>query len=131
MKFTSPLHKELGYSSVSWHESQALKGVRYAINRVSLAQRIELTKNVRELTLRHEFLKAGDTSDQLETTLSDLLVRRLYLEWGLAELRGLAIDGEPATVELLVQKGPETLSEEIITAIQAELGLSEQERKNS
>lgn len=131
MKFTSALPKQADYSSALWHESGVMPGVRYAIRRVSLSQRIELSKSVRELTLRHEFLQAGDASDQLAASIAELLARKLYLEWGLAEIRNLTIDGQPATAELLAEKGPERLSDEIIAAIQAELGLSEQERKNS
>ena len=41
------------------------------------------------------------------------------------------IDGQAATAEMLVEKGPESLSNEIVGAIQAELSLSEEERKNS
>ncbi|MGA8026579.1 MAG: hypothetical protein WB992_05495 [Bryobacteraceae bacterium] len=125
------MHKRVDYSSVFWRESVTTKGVGYAIRRVSLSQRIELTNSARELVLGHEFLKAGETPDQLEAAMGDLLVRKLYLEWGLAEMRGLTIDGQPATAELLAEKGPEPLSDEIISAIQAELGLSEEERKNS
>ena len=131
MKLPSRLRKPSSYSSVIRHESKARSGVSYAIRRVSLSQRIELTKKVRDLSLRYEFLRAGDTADQLEASLADLLVRRLYLEWGLAELSGLTVDEQPATVEVLIEKGPEALSEEIIAAIRAELGLSEEERKNS
>lgn len=131
MKFMSPSHKHIDYSSVFWHESGTMKGVGYAIRRVSLSQRIELTESARELVLRNEFLKAGETPEQLEAAISDLLVRKLYLEWGLVEMRGLTIDGQPATAELLAEKGPEPLSDEIISAIQAELGISEEERKNS
>ena len=53
-----------------------MPGVHYAIRRVSLSQRIELTKRARELSLRHEFLKAGDAPDQLEASLADLLIRK-------------------------------------------------------
>ena len=131
MKFTSRLHNDVSYSSVSWQESSVVQGVRFAIRKVSLSQRIELTKSVRELALRNEFLKAGDVADQLEATLADLLVKRLYLEWGLAEVRGFTIDGQPATVELLIEKGPEGLTDEIMSSIRAEIGLSEEQRKNS
>ena len=131
MKLQSHLRKQRPYSSLLWHESQAMPGVRYAIRRVSLAQRIELTKRVRELSIRHEFLKAGDVPDQLEGSLADLLVQKLYLEWGLAELGGLTIDDQPATIEALIDKGPEQLSDEIVAAIRGEIGLSEEERKNS
>lgn len=130
MKFISRLRKQPSYSSLSWHDSGVAAGVRYATRRVSLAQRIELTKRVRELAMQHDFLKAGDAAEQLEATLGDLLVRKLYLEWGLAEIEGLTIDGQRGTVETLVEKGPEALSYEIVGTIRAELEISEEERKN-
>jgi hypothetical protein len=130
MKFPSRLRKESSYASVLWFESETVQGVRYGIRRVSLSQRIELTKRARELSIRHEFLKAGDASDQLEASLADLLVRKLYIEWGLAEVTGLRVDREPATVDVLIEKGPEALADEIIAAIRGQLGLSEEERKN-
>ncbi|MDQ2776230.1 MAG: hypothetical protein M3Y57_15130 [Acidobacteriota bacterium] len=113
------------------YESREVPGVRYTIRRVSLAQRIELVKSVRELCLKHEFLKAGDTADHMESWLADLLVRKLYLEWGLAEISGLRIDGKAATAADLIAKGPEKLSDEIIESIKSEIGLTEDERKNS
>jgi hypothetical protein len=132
MKFISLLRRNHGgYSSLSWRQSQTMPEVRFAIRRSSLAHRLELTKQLRELTLRYEFLNAGETSDQLEAALSDLLVRKLYIEWGLAGIQGLTIDGEAATAALLIQKGPETLTGEIIAAIRQEIELSEDERKNS
>jgi hypothetical protein len=131
MKFTSLLHKETAYSSVCWHSSKAVPGVRFAIRRISLRQRIELNRRVRELTLKHEFLRAGDTADQLEAALSELLVAQLYLEWGLVEMEGLSIDGRKATAELLIAYGPENLAHEIGMLIQAESVLTDEERKNS
>jgi hypothetical protein len=131
MKSQSPSHNDTSYSTVAWQESQAVPGVRYAIRKVSLAQRIELTSRARELTRQYEFLKAGDTADQLEASLADLLARKLYLEWGLSEVSDLKIDGQPATSEMVIEKGPESLSNEILASIQAELGLSEDELKNS
>jgi hypothetical protein len=131
MKFMSLLRKASGHSSLSWRQSQTVPAVRFAIKRISLASRLELTRQLRELTLRYEFLNAGETSDQLEAAMSDLLVRKLYIEWGLAEIHGLAIDGKPATAALLIQKGPENLTGEIISAIRQEIELSEDERKNS
>jgi hypothetical protein len=120
----------VGYASLSWHDSKTIEGVRFAIKRISLAQRLDLNKRVRELTLRHEFLKAGPAPDQLEAAWADLLVRKLYVEWGLAALEGFSIDGETATLELLIEKGPEELVDEIVFVIQEETGLSEEERKN-
>jgi hypothetical protein len=130
MKFPSRLRKQSSYASLLWSESETIRGVRYAIRRVSLSQRIELTKKARELSLRYDFLRAGDAADRLEASLADLLIRRLYLAWGLAELTGLEIDEQPATVEVLIDKGPEGLANEIVAAIRGQLGLSEEERKN-
>jgi hypothetical protein len=130
MRFRSRLRRRATYASVLWYESQTLQGVRYAIRRVSLAQRIELTRKARELSIRHEFLRAGDASEQLEAALGDLLVRKLYIQWGLAEITGLRVDKKPATVEVLIEKGPEALTDEIITSIRGQLDLSEEERKN-
>jgi hypothetical protein len=130
MKLTSPSPSEVSYSSLSWRGSKTIEGVRFAIRRVSLTQRLELNKRVREFTLQHEFLKAGPAADQLEAAWADLLVRKLYVEWGLAGLEGLSIDGETANVELLIDKGPEELVDEVVSALQEETGLSEEERKN-
>ena len=131
MNFISRLRRAPQHSSAAWHDSRTVTGVRFAIRQISLGQRIELTKNVRELALRYEFLKTGEPADQLEASLSDLLVRKLYIEWGLAALEGLQIDAQEATPAMLIQKGPERLSDEIIDKIRAQLELSEEERKNS
>jgi hypothetical protein len=131
MKLTSLLHKAGDYSSVSWHSSKVMPGVRFAIRRISLRQRIDLNRRVKELTIKYEFLKAGDASCQLQAALSDLLVAKLYLEWGLEEVEGLSIDGRKATAGLLIAKGPEGLANEIVPLIQAESALADDERKNS
>lgn len=130
-KFTSPLHKQAEYSSVVWRNSNIYKSVRYAVRKMSLAQRIEMAERIQELSSKHEFLKAGGTLEKAEAHLADLLVRKLYLEWGLAVVEGLVIDGEKVSVELLIEKGPELLCDEIVASIRAELELSEEERKNS
>ena len=130
MKFTSRLRKTVAYSNLRWRDSQTVAGVRFAIKRISLGQRIELTRRARDLAIQHEFLRAGDTAEQTEASLADLLARRLYLEWGLAQVEGLAINGKPATAELLADYGPDNLSSEIFDEIQRELNLSSDERKN-
>jgi hypothetical protein len=79
---------------------------------------------------RDEFLRAGDAADQVEAGLADLLVRKLYVEWGLVEIEGLEIDGAAATPQLLIDAGPEELTDEIAASIQGELSLTEEERKN-
>ena len=131
MRFRLRLRKQADYPSLLWHDSRVSGGVRYATRRVSLGQRIELTKKVRALSISNEFLRAGDTADQLEASLADLLVRKLYLEWGLAALRGLWVDGELGTVEMLIEKGPEALATEIAETIRDQIAFTEEERKNS
>ena len=130
MKLTSLLHKDVAYASVAWHCSKLMPGVRFALRRISLRQRIELNRRVKELTIKHEFLRAGDAPDRLEAALSDLLVAKLYLEWGLEEIEGLSIDGQKATADLLIALGPESLANEIGLLIQAQSTLTDDERKN-
>lgn len=131
MKFTSPSHRHTGYSSVVWITSSNYQNVRYAVRRVSLAQRIQLLERIHELSIKYEFLKSGSELEQAESHLADLLVQRFYLQWGVAAIEGLTIDGEGASVEQLIEKGPEPLCAEIVSSIRAQLELSEEERKNS
>lgn len=119
------------YVSIVWKNSRVMHGVEYAVRRASVGQRIELVRRTRELTLQNEFLRAGVVPDQLNATLADLYVWQMYLEWGLAGIKGLTIDGQIPTASLLVEKGPESLCHEIVEAIQCELNLGEEERKNS
>ncbi len=130
MNSSLPLHNAVRYSSETWHDSKIFPGVRFSTARISLGGRLALTERLRELFHRYEFLRAGDFADQTEASYADLLAQRLYLEWGLVHLQGLLIDGEEASVERLVQHGPETLSAEIVQAIREGLELSEHERKN-
>jgi hypothetical protein len=95
-----------------------------------LGERIELTRKVRERYRKHEFLQSGNCSDQLDAALTDLLVKAAYIEWGLAEINGLRVDGKKIEPGNVIQKGPEALIDEILTAIKNELGLTEEERKN-
>ena len=99
--------------------------------RISVARRIELARRIREIGRRIEFLEAGqDPREKLEAAVLAAEVDRAYLEWGLEEVQGLEIDGEPATPGVLIEKGPMALSAEILTRIKAECGLSGEERKN-
>ncbi|MCX6596460.1 MAG: hypothetical protein NTV70_08845 [Acidobacteria bacterium] len=78
-----------------------------------------------------EFAEAGaGFADKVEASLLALEVERLYLEWGLESVSGLELDGLPATPQTLAERGPEGLCREMIQAIKAECGLSEEERKN-
>src|SRR5690348_18041182 len=80
MKSLSRLHRPVRFESLRWVDSETMAGVRFAVRRPSLAQRIELTRRVHELTLRHEFLKAGSEAEKLEGALGELMVQQLYIE---------------------------------------------------
>lgn len=131
VKFISRLLRRRNYNSAFWCSSVQYPGVRYAVRTVSLQARIELVQQTRELAMRHEFLRAGDAVEQLEASLGDLLVRQLYLRWGLLAVQGLAIEGRSATPASLVEFGPEILADEIVESIKGQLCLTETERKNS
>ncbi len=130
-KFTLRSLKPVRYSSVRHCKSAVMPGVEYALRRVSLAQRIELARRAQELAAKYEFLKAGDSADQLEASIADLLVRRLYLEWGISSISGMTVDGRSAAISDVIEKGPEVLTDEMMGAIKEELGLTDDERKNS
>jgi hypothetical protein len=130
MNFISRSHKTQRVESVRWIESRELPGVRFSIREPSLGNRIELTQRLHDLTVRNEFLGGGRELQQLELVLADLMVQKALIEWGLAEIEGLKIDGASPTTSLLIESGPEKLVAEIAEAIRGRCGLSEEERKN-
>ena len=73
---------------------------------------------------------ASDVREKLEATVLAAEIDRVYLEWGLEEIQGLAIDGEVATPAALIEKGPLDLAKEVLGRIKRECGLSEDQRKN-
>ena len=119
------------YLSQRTHEAVCLAGVRFTIRRMSLGRRIELTRRVNELSRKVEFLRAGGGErEQIEAAWLASEIDGAYLRWGLESVDGLSIDGEPASVDSLVERGPEALCREMLVAIRAEAALSEEERKN-
>lgn len=119
------------HESSRWFEAEAVEGVRYRIARISLGRRIEFARRVRDIGKRLEFLEAGDDArEKLEAAVLQAEVDRAYLEWGLRAVDGLEIDGEAATPEILIERGPLNLAMEILSKIRAECGLGEDERKN-
>jgi hypothetical protein len=117
--------------STSVTGSRAYPGVEFVIARMSFGRRLELMKRVRDLAVRAEFFEAGcDEKNKMEASLLGAEIDRVYLEWGLVEVRGLQLDGVPATPMLLIERGPEELFREALEAVRRECGLSEQERKN-
>jgi hypothetical protein len=119
------------YDSVTWRDSEAIPGVRYAVARMSFGRRIELAKRMREIGRKAEYFEAGnDARDKLEAAAIAAEIDRTYLDWGLVEVEGLVIDGVAASPTDVVEKGPQDLAAEILAAVQGECGLSETERKN-
>lgn len=117
----------------SWREvrSQEFPEVTFRVHRMSFGRRAELAGRVRELTSRLEFHEAGRTPDDtLSAAILNTEVDRLYIEFGLAAVDGIEIDGGPATADSLFNRGPERLCREIVEAVKAECGLNAEERKN-
>jgi hypothetical protein len=121
---------------VSWDSrttvaSEASPGVEFVIARMTFGRRLELMRKVRDLAARLEFFEAGrDSRNEMEAGLLAAEIDRLYILWGLGEVRGLDLDGAPATAESLIESGPEELFNEALAAVKSECGLDEDERKN-
>jgi hypothetical protein len=112
--------------------SNECPGVEFVIARMTFGRRIELMRRVRDLAARLEYFEAGrDAKNGMEGSLLGAEIDRLYILWGVEEIRGLELNHSPATVETLIDHGPEELVVEALEAVKAECGLSEQERKNS
>jgi hypothetical protein len=76
-------------------------------------------------------MEAGDTpNEKMEAALLASEIDRIYMLWGLQEVTGLELDGQPATPESLSASGPEELFREALAAVKQQCGLSEAERKN-
>lgn len=111
--------------------STARPGVEFVVARMTFGRRLELMRRIRDLAARIEYFKAGrDEKNEMEASLLAAEMDRLYIIWGLEEIRGLELDDGPATVEALIDRGPEDLIGEALALVKAECGLSENERKN-
>ena len=121
----------MSYDSVDLVESAIAAGVSYLISKMSFSRRMDLMRRVRELARKAEFLEAGqDTGEMMDAVLLRAEIDRLYLTWGLREVRGLDLDGKPATPVSLADCGPEELFREAVALVRAATGLSAAERKN-
>lgn len=125
------LPRRRGYRSRVRCASRTHEGVAFTIRRISLGRRIELAQAIRELAQELEFRQAGNTAkEQVEAAALSARIDLVYLEWGLAEVAGMSIDGEPATPQRLYADGPEDLTREIVNRIKSECGLTDEDRKN-
>src|SRR4051812_14691244 len=95
------------YDSRPWFDSAVMPRVRYRLIRISVGRRIELTKRIREIGRKLEFLSAtSDARERLEAAVLSAEIDRAYLEWGLADIAGLVIDGEAASPAAVIDRGP-------------------------
>src|ERR1700720_4792817 len=120
----------MNYESWLERKSSTTPGVTFVLAKMSFGRRIELMRRLREIAQKVEFLEAGDAREKIEAALLTSEIDRLYVMWGLKEGRGLELDGDPATPELLAAAGPEDLSRGAVAAVKTECGLTETERKN-
>lgn len=111
--------------------SRVNSGVEFVIARMTFGRRLELMRKVRDLAARLEFFEAGrEARNEMEASLLGGEIDRLYVLWGLEEIRGLDIDGATATPASLIERGPEDVFHEALELVRAECGLAENERKN-
>lgn len=121
----------MDYSSAVTVKSKIREGVSFQISRMAFNRRMQLMRQVRELARHLEFLRAGESdAEQMDAHILNAEIERAYITWGLEAISGLMIDGEPATPESLLDRGPEELVYEAIGAVRAECSLTDQERKN-
>ena len=124
-------------SGMHWESSRVVKvsqsrpGVEFVIARMTFGRRLELMTRVRDLAARLEYFEAGreERQNAWRRAYSRAEIDRLYVRWGLEEVRGLEIDGAPADVDALIDRGPEDLFLEALSAIRAECGLSGSRKK--
>lgn len=131
MKCTLRSGSSAEVSSVLEVMSELCAGVKYRIRRVSFAGRLELLRAVQTLSRKAEFHSAGEHwPDKVSAATAEREIELLQLEWGLAGVEGLFIDGQEATKELFITRAPEELASEVLRHIQGQLALSGEERKN-
>ena len=119
------------YDSLTTIESQVAPGVTFTVVKMSYGRRMELMRQIRELTRRMEFLEAGkEPAEKMDAALLNSEISRLYVTWGLRAVTGLTLDGAEATPAQLVESGPEDLFREALAAVRSQGGLNETERKN-
>jgi hypothetical protein len=136
MRFTSRLDEcaqvPVMYESAVWRESRLWPEVQFRVLRMSLLRRHRLMGELRTLATEEAFHRAApaDThsaisANELQTCIDEMVIRTALLE-----IRGLRIDGQQATVDSLLESGPENLAREIAEAIAEESSLDDNERKN-
>ena len=120
----------MNYESWLERKSETTPGVTFVLAKMSFGRRVELTRRLREIAQKVEFLEAGDAKEKIDAALLTSEIDRLYALWGLTEVRGIELDGVAATPASLAEVGPEELFREAVAAVKAECGLTDAERKH-
>ncbi len=120
------------YESAVWRMSRLWPGVEFQVLRMSLLRRHRLMQELKSVTAEEAFHAAAPEEPDSEVTARDLQTRidEMVIRTGLLKIKGLSIDGRRATVDSLIERGPESLAREIAEAIAEESSLTEYERKH-
>jgi hypothetical protein len=120
------------YESAIWRESLVWPGVQFRVLRMSLIRRHRLMQELKGTASEEAFHRAAPEEAGSEISAAELQahIDEMVIRTALLEIKGLSIDGQPATVESLIESGPESLAHEIAEAIADESSLKEDERKN-
>ena len=122
--------------SFSWRSAEEYRstkypGVKYRVVKMSMGRRIDLTRRVKDMMKKLEFLNAGSsTNDKVDAAILAGEMDRLYWDFGLESIDGLHINGEATTPAGQFDRGPEDLSREILLRIKQNLQLGLDEQKN-
>ena len=134
----------MDYVSTQTIQSSFSEDISFVLNKMSEGRRISLrlklagmTNRLRELMEQanqavgtENVAQASMLFDQVKEVVDDQITPE-WVRWGLVSIHGLRIDGEAATVESMIAKGPRSLYNEIVLAIKAEAGITEEERGES
>jgi len=122
----------MNYTSSVEIESTAIPGVRFRLRRVSFGRRLELARILQDRleAIQRLTLSPESPARAAETALLSAEIDAIHARWGVVAIDGLEIDGAPATIDSLIDAGPEELLKEILAAVRRETGLDEEERKN-
>lgn len=141
----------MNFDSTVTRESMSLPGVSFTVRRLNQIERArrdfsiaDETLKIAELITRHAQLNPGEEKrlspdeaaevgriNQELDFLVNMHLKPSAIRAGLVSIDGLQIDGEEATTEILIARGPRELVEEVWQACQESAGLGDEERKNS
>ena len=134
----------MNFESTVSHNSKlpGFEGVKFCLKKMTEGRRIKLRLALAaaQAELMDVLTEASNAKDN-EVKLAGLLnqvesirgntIDPLYVRWGVKSIEGLQIDGQDATVDLLIEEGPPELYQEILSRVKKEAGLSDEEKGES